>query len=341
MTRIPVGIAGVTGYAGQELLRILRAHPAVRITALASSGRGDPAAILRAAAPLPVPVRAFDARAFARECRVAFLALPHAVSMQAAPALLDAGVTAVLDLSAAFRLKNPGAYPAHYGFAHAAPALLARAVYGLPELAGRNLKGARLVAIPGCYPTGALLPLAPLARRGWLAGRVVVDSKSGVTGAGRESREDLMFGEVHESVRAYGVLSHRHEPEIVQGLAAAGRPVRVTFVPHLIPMNRGILTTAHAVLKAGVTRDAVLEALRRDYRGRPFVRILDSGLPATRDVRGTNRCDIGVAVRGREAVLVSALDNLVKGAAGQAVQAFNVVRGLDEALGLDDTAGAP
>ena len=341
MKQVTVGIVGVTGYAGQELLRILLRHPGARITYLASSGKGDAEAVLRAFGKLPVRVEPFDASACGRACSTVFLGLPHKVSAEAVPVLLDAGVR-VLDLSAAYRLKDPALYPRHYDFDHGSPALLRKAVYGLPELHRAALRGARLVAVPGCYPTGALLAVAPLLGKRLVAGQVIFDSKSGVTGAGKELRNDLMFSEVDENVKAYGVFSHRHAPEIGQELGvAAGKPVRFIFTPHLIPMNRGILTTAYVPLKAGVDRAKVLAALSFAYLTAPFVRVLDEGLPDTRSVRGTNYCDIGVAVRGRDAIVVSAIDNLGKGAAGEAVQCFNLVHGFPETTGLLSVSGAP
>jgi len=341
MTSIRVGIAGVTGYAGQDLLRLLLAHPGVKLTYLASSGKSDAAAVLRHFGGLPVAVEPFDAATCARSCDAAFLGLPHEASMQAVPTLLAAG-TRVLDLSAAFRLRNPARYGEFYGFSHTAPSLLGKAVYGLPELAKGRLKGARLIAVPGCYPTGALLPLAPLLARKLIAGPIIIDAKSGVTGAGRGERADLMFAEVNENFRAYGIHTHRHTPEIGQELAkAAGRPVGFTFVPHLVPMNRGILTTAYITMRKALTADGLRAVLHAAYRTTPFVRILAKGIPDTRGVRGTNFCDIGVAVRGREAVLVSAIDNLGKGAAGQAIQAFNLQHGFRETTGLLVPAGAP
>ncbi len=341
MNSIPVGIAGVTGYAGQELLRLLLGHPRVRIAALGSGHTTDPAKALRHFGRLPVVPEPFDPAAMARDCRAVFLALPHAASLAAVPGLLAAGVR-VFDLSAAFRLQDPAAYPLHYGFTHDAPALLRRAVYGLPELHAAALRKARLVAVPGCYPTGPTLALAPLLRKRLVAGSVIVDAKSGVTGAGAETRPDLMFSEVNENVKAYGVHSHRHEPEIAQSLArAAGRPVALTFTPHLVPMNRGILSTIYCSLRPGTSREAVLSAWRAAYAKAAFVRVLTEGLPDTRGVARTNRCDLGLSVRGREAIFVTAVDNLVKGAAGQAIQAFNAAYVFPEAAGLTAGPGAP
>ena len=261
--------------------------------------------------------------------------------MEMVPALARAGV-AVFDLSAAFRLKRLEDYDRYYGFTHTAPDLVRSAVYGLPELYGRKLKGARLVAVPGCYPTGSILPLVPLLKRGWLKSGIIIDAKSGVTGAGRQASAALMFAEVNENFKAYGVFTHRHAPEITQELsAAAGKSVAALFTPHLVPMNRGILTTIYAELRRKAGRDDVLGLLRSFYGKSRFVRVLGEGLPETRRVKGTNFCEIGAAVRGSTLVLVSALDNLVKGASGQALQAFNVRFGLPEHLGLPHPAGAP
>lgn len=341
MKQVSVGIAGVTGYAGQDLLRLLLAHPGVRITYLASSGKSDAPAILRHFGKLPAAVVPFDPAECSRRCGTVFLALPHKASLDAVPALLAAG-TRVLDLSAAFRLKKSALYDEYYGFSHVAPTELRKAVYGLPELHFGALKGARLVAVPGCYPTGALLPLTPLLARKVISGPIVIDSKSGVTGAGRGERADLMFAEVNENFKAYGVYTHRHTPEIAQELAlAAGHTVRFTFAPHLVPMNRGILTTTYVNLRKSITADAMRKILAGRYKDTPFVRVLPDGLPDTRGVRGTNFCDIGVLVRGKAAVLVSAIDNLGKGAAGQAVQAFNVQHGLNQTTALLVPAGAP
>jgi len=341
MKQLKVGIVGVTGYAGQEVLRLLLGHSAARITYLASSGKSDAAAALRGLGTLPVPVEPFDPAACARACSTVFLGLPHKVSADCVPALLDAGIR-VIDLSAAFRLKDPDCYPRYYDFHHAAPSLLARSVFGLPELHRKALRRARLVAVPGCYPTGALLAVAPLAAARLVGGQVIIDSKSGVTGAGKELRGDLMFAEVNENVKAYGVFTHRHTPEIAQELAlAAGKPLQFIFTPHLLPMNRGILTTAYVPLRVNASRDKLLDVLTGAYRQSPLVRVLAEGLPDTRSVRGTNYCDIGVAVRGRDAIVVSAIDNLGKGAAGEAVQCFNLVHGLPETTGLLSVSGAP
>lgn len=341
MKKITTGIVGAAGYAGQELLRMALTHPRLSLTYLADRPESGVEQELRHFGPLPVPVRPFDPDECARACRAVFLALPHEASMEMAPALYRAGV-AVFDLSAAFRLRRIADYDRYYGFTHTAPDLLRTAVYGLPELNARKLRNARLVAVPGCYPTSAVLPLAPLLRKGWLKGGIIIDSKSGVTGAGRQATPATMFSEVNENFKAYAIFTHRHAPEIVQELSvAAGREVQAVFAPHLVPMNRGILTTIYATLRKKAGREDVLALLRTFYARSCFVRILDEGLPETRRVKGTNFCDVGAAVRGGTLVLVSAIDNLVKGAAGQALQAFNVRHGLPEHIGLTSPAGAP
>lgn len=341
MKRVNVGIVGVTGYTGQELLGLLMGHPGARVAYLAAGGRSDPGKVLRHFGRLPAPVAAFNPGECARACDAVFLCLPHEASMDAVPGLLKAGVQ-VLDMSAAFRLKDASLYADAYGFVHSSPALLGKAVYGLPEIHGRKLEGARLIAVPGCYPTGAILAVAPLLEKRWVRGRIIADSKSGVTGAGHDSRPDLMFCEVNDSIRAYGVFRHRHHPEMAQEMSAlARRKVDLIFTPHLVPMNRGILSTVYAVMDKPRPREAVVRAFTARYARSPFVRVLPDGLPDTKGVRGTNYCDIGIAVRGRDAIMVTAIDNLGKGAAGEAVQSFNLSHGFPEAAGLAGSAGAP
>jgi len=336
-----VGIAGVTGYAGQELLKLLLAHPRVEVTYLANSGKSDPTAALRHFGTLPAKVVPFDPADCARACDTVFLCLPHKVAMDSVPALLQKGIR-VLDLSADFRLKDPKVYEEAYGVPHTAATLLKKAVYGLPELHGAELKGESLVAVPGCYPTGALLALAPLLKGGLATGTVIIDSKSGVTGAGKELRADLMFSEVDENVRAYGVFKHRHAPEISQEIALMSKDVDGSvFTPHLVPMNRGILSTVYVTLKRNAPTEELTASFTMFYKSSPFVRVLDGPFPETKAVRGTNFCDIAVSSRGKNAIVISAIDNLVKGAAGQAVQAFNLVRGFPETDGLLAPAGAP
>jgi N-acetyl-gamma-glutamyl-phosphate reductase len=245
----------------------------------------------------------------------------------------------MIDLSPDFRFADPQVYATTYGQPHAAPDAQRTAVYGLSELAREEIARARLVACPGCYPTSALLPLVPLAEAGLIdVDDIVIDAKSGVSGAGRAAKEGSLFAEVAEGVHAYGVASHRHAPEIEQGVSrAAGRPVLLNFTPHLMPMNRGILSSIYVRLANGATADDLRAQLAGRYREEAFVRVLDEGVvPATRHVRGSNHCLIGVfadRVKGR-AIILSVIDNLVKGASGQAVQNMNIACGLDETLGL-------
>jgi len=337
---VRTGLVGVTGYAGQELLRLLLAHPRVRLTYLASSGKTDPGPALRHMGELPVKISAFDPAEAGSACDAVFLCLPHKVSMDNAPIILAKG-TKVFDLSADFRIRDAKTYESAYGIPHIAPSWLKKAVYGLPEIHHTALKGASLVAVPGCYPTGALLALAPLLRNGLATGKIIIDSKSGVSGAGKELRADLMFSEVNENFRAYGVFKHRHAPEIGQELALlAGGKVDFIFTPHLVPMNRGILSTVYVTLTKPLSPEALNGAFKSFYRDNPFIRVLADSLPETRAVRGTNFCDIGTAVRGNDAIIFTAIDNLVKGAAGQAVQAFNAAMGFPETTGLQGRSGA-
>jgi N-acetyl-gamma-glutamyl-phosphate reductase len=332
-----VAVAGATGYTGQELLRLLARHPAVSITAATSSGTS-------AARRLPALARIWSGTitplvpdALAREADVVFLALPDAAAAELAPALVDAGVR-VIDLSGAFRLRDQAVRARWYPETHRIPEGLA---YGLTELERPAVAGARLVANPGCYPTAALLALAPLLAAGLLApgSDVVVDAKSGVSGAGKTPSERTHFSEVHGSVAAYGVFGHRHGAEIEQGAAVAETAVTgthsVNFVPHLMPLDRGILSTIYVRVPPGTTEDALASVFERTYAGAAFIRLVGAALPEIKHVAHTNFCDIGWRVdpAGR-AVLVSVIDNLLKGASGQAVQNMNVMLGLDEATGL-------
>ena len=345
----PVGIIGASGYAGIEAARILAFHPDAELRLLASDrwqgdpaseriGLGGPAGSLRYAAQ----EHALD---LARSCAAVLLATPADVSLRLAPLLLQAGVR-VVDLSGAFRLRDPAAFRHHYGVEHTHPGLLTEAFYGLPELS-RAPAGTRLVANPGCYPTAAALALAPLLQAGLLAGEgIVIDAASGTTGAGRKATEDLSFAEVDEDFRAYRVLRHQHTPEIAQTLAgAAGRGVALTFTPHLLPVRRGILSTAYARLAPGRSPAEVTAALTHKYAGSPFVRVLRAPDDVNlRSVVGTNRCDLAVACDPAGAdpgrvVVVSAIDNLVKGAAGQAVQNLNLIMGWPETSGLTTLRG--
>ncbi|RPI09702.1 MAG: N-acetyl-gamma-glutamyl-phosphate reductase [Zetaproteobacteria bacterium] len=336
-----VAVAGASGYTGVELLRFLVPHPAARVVALTAEAHANQA-IDRVFPNLKGFVELIclplDPPALAAEADFVFLALPHKASMTVAAELVARGAR-VLDLSADFRLKDPAAYPAWYGFEHAAPALLSEAVYGLPELHREAIASARLVAVPGCYPTSAILGLSPLLANGLIDPEtIVIDSISGVSGAGRKPELPTHFSEANESLKAYGLAKHRHTPEIEQELSGvAGRPVTVTFTPHLAPLTRGILTTTTARLARQQTSGDLLAVFRDYYRGRPFVRVLDEGrFPETKHVLHSNLCDIGLVSDRRtgRVIVVSAIDNLAKGASGQAVQCFNLMAGLDERAGL-------
>jgi N-acetyl-gamma-glutamyl-phosphate reductase len=350
MHKHSIGIIGASGYTGIEATRILALHERVELRLVTSdrwagetlSRRLGLAGALGALkyAPLEKSVE------LARECEVVLLATPAEYSLEVTPALLAAGVR-VVDLSGAFRLKDASLYPTAYGFAHKAPALLAEAVYGLPELFREEVARARLVANPGCYPTAAALGVAPLLKAGLLEpGSVIVDAASGTTGAGRKGSEDLSFTEVDEDFRAYRVLRHQHTPEIAQTLGrAAGRAVPTTFTAHLLPLKRGILATAYARLAPGRSAREVQAALQGFYASAPFVTVLGGPDEVNlKQVVGTNRCTVAVAADeggqdpGR-VVVVSAIDNLVKGAAGQAVQNLNFMMGWDEAVGLASLRG--
>ncbi len=324
-----VAIAGATGYAGQELLRLLARHPAVAIAAAMSSGASPQAPrALPALAHLwdgAIAPFAIDALAGAD---VVFLALPDRAAAEVAPALVDAGAR-VIDLSGAFRLRDAVSRGLWYPETGRVPDGV---VYGLTERARAPLAGARLVANPGCYPTASLLALQPLVEAGLLApgADIIVDAKSGVSGAGKTPTERTHFSECHGSLSAYGVFNHRHGAEIEQGVGAC-----VTFTPHLVPLDRGILATIYVRLAAGVGEARVAEAYADAYAGATFVRLTGEALPAIKQVAHTNFCDIGwrVDASGR-AIVVSVIDNLLKGAAGQAVQNMNVMLGLDERTGL-------
>ncbi|MHB0912821.1 MAG: N-acetyl-gamma-glutamyl-phosphate reductase [Armatimonadota bacterium] len=332
---IKAGIIGASGYGGGELARILSAHPDVQLIYISSKtyeGRSIGSALPNMRGLSDLTFQAYDPEAAAR-CDVIFMAQHNGWAMKEAGALLAAGVK-VIDLSADFRLKDPAAYAEWYKLAHASPSLLPEAVYGLPEINREKIAGARLVANPGCYPTSAILALAPLLSAG-LAENVVIDSSSGVSGAGRSTFSlDYHFPELNESMRAYKVGTHRHTPEIEQEISGlAGVPMTVSFTPHLVPITRGILTTAYA----SCARAEVHELYREFYKDAPFVVLLDPGeYPATKATVGGNFCHIGIAPDPRtgRVVAISAIDNLVKGAAGQAVQNMNLMCGLDETAGL-------
>jgi len=338
---IEVGIVGGTGYTGAELLRLLARHPEVNVRVLTSrheAGTRADALFPHLRGRCDLSFSEPDSQALA-SCQAVFFATPHGTAMQMAPALLERGVK-VIDLSADFRFKDPALFRQWYALDHASPKLLGEAVYGLPEVHRDALRSARLVGCPGCYPTAVQLGLLPLLENQLaLPGSLIADCKSGVSGAGRELKAASLFCEAAESLKAYGVDGHRHHAEIEQNLARFdGETVSVTFVPHLVPMNRGI----HATIYADLERDTDLQALYElRYSDEPFVDVLPAGAhPETRSVRGTNHCRIAVhrPGGGRRAVILAVIDNLVKGASGQAVQCFNLMFGLDESAGLDSIA---
>ncbi len=347
---IRIGVVGATGYTGSELIRLLSGHPQAQITVLTSrSEAGKPiASVLPHLYGLELPTLSeFDPDLLAGQCEVAFLAGETGFAMETAPALLQRGLK-VIDLSADFRLKDPAVFAEWYGKPHTATDLLPEAVYGLPELTPMDAyKGARLIANPGCYPTAAGLALAPLIKAGLAEPEtLIIDAKSGVSGAGRSRLSvEYLFTELDENFKAYGVERHRHTPEIEQTLSlVSGQPVRVRFTPHLVPMTRGILCTAYARLREPISSERLHALYAEFYRGQPFVVVRPLGdYPATRAVYGSNRCDIGLTVdaRTQTAVIISAIDNLVKGAAGQAIQNLNLLMGLPPTTGLPLAGIAP
>ena len=345
-----IGVLGASGYTGAELVRLLIAHPHVAIALLTADRRAGQAMadVFPQFSPYRLPpLTALDAADWAAlKLDLVFCALPHGTTQQVIKDLVArAPGTKIVDLSADFRLADPAAYARWYGHAHAAPELQQEAVYGLTEVYRSEIKAARLVANPGCYTTCAELALIPLLKAKAIdADEIVIDAKSGVTGAGRAAREDMLFAEVAEGFHAYGVGHHRHMAELDQEFSrAAGRDVVVSFTPHLVPMNRGILSTIYVRgLKASAQDLHAL--LAKAYANEPFVQVLPLGrLPQTRHVRGSNMTMIGVAadrIAGR-AIIGSALDNLTKGASGQAVQNMNLVLGFPETAGLEQVALFP
>lgn len=337
---ISAAIVGGTGYTGVELLRLLSGHPAVElrlITSRAEAGTRVDRLFPNLRGHVDLAFTAPDDDALAA-CDVVFFATPHNVAMRSAPALLDAG-TRVVDLSADFRLRDPAVWKAWYGEDHACPARLAEAVYGLPERHREAIRPARLVACPGCYPTAVQLGFLPLLKEGLVdLQSLIASAASGVSGAGRQARVPNLLPEAADSFKAYAVPGHRHLPEIEQGLAdTAGEAVALTFVPHLAPMIRGIHATLFAQLNAAGRQADLQSVFERCFAAEPFVDVLPPGLyPETRSVRGANVCQLAVTrPQGRNTVVVTAVeDNLVKGAAGQAVQCMNLMFGLDEREGL-------
>jgi N-acetyl-gamma-glutamyl-phosphate reductase len=336
-----ISIAGATGYTGIELLRLLVKHPEVEIVTLTAESHAG-----KNIAEVAPSLKGWVDQTLvklspevAKQCDVLFLALPHTTSMQHVPELMKSDCK-IIDLSADYRLHDAKVYGDWYKTPHLNPEIIKQAVYGLPELHRDEIKKAQLVANPGCYPTSAVLALAPLMKENWVdAQSIIIDSKSGVSGAGRKLSQATQFCEANESVSAYGLGEHRHTPEIEQELnKLSGSEFTVSFSPHLMPMTRGMLTTAYINVKKTVTRDELHGLYEDYYKSERFVRVLDAGQYAnTAHVAGSNFCDIGVQVdtRNQRAIVTSAIDNLMKGASSQAVQNMNLMLGIDETTGLD------
>ncbi len=340
---IKAGVLGATGYAGAELVRLLLSHPNVELDCLASHSHGGK----RMQDLYPsflgcgdLVLEDINIKDIAGRCDVVFTSLPHGASADTVAELYRSGVK-VIDLSADFRYNDKEVYAQWYGLPHAYPELLAKSVYGLPELYRDKIKKAELIGNPGCYTTCSILALAPILKAGLIENKnIIIDAKSGVSGAGKGLRDDLMFCESHENTKAYGIAKHRHTSEIEQELSlAAGENITLSFTPHLLPVKRGILSTIYANLKP----EACVEDIRaayEAYKTESFVGVYEEGLPELKHVVGSNRCAIGFVIDERlhRLVVVSALDNLIKGAGGQAVQNMNLMFGLDEATGLDKAA---
>jgi N-acetyl-gamma-glutamyl-phosphate reductase len=337
---IRAAVVGATGYAGAELVRILAGHDSVDLTVLTSrqyDGRPFGEVYPAMAGRVDTVCETYEADRVGERADVAFLALPHKLPMAFVPALLDRQVR-VVDLSADFRFNDADLYESVYQ-PHTARALLGKTVYGLSEIYGADIAAADLIGNPGCYPTSVLLPLVPLIREGLIKiDHLIADAKSGVSGAGRSVALATHFCEIHEAFKPYKVAEHRHNPEMDMILAReAGTAVHLTFVPHLVPMSRGMQTTLYADAADAADSRRIHQCLADSYADAPFVRVLaPGGIPTTRSVRGTNCCDIGVRVDAAcgRVILMSAIDNLVKGAAGQAVQNMNLMFGLDQTAGL-------
>ena len=338
---LKIGIMGASGYAGEELLRILLDHPEVQITAVAA--KIDPVNICKLypwlKGRLDLECRDMSAEEVSKKCDMVFLALPHKASMQFAPIFLKKGLK-VIDLSADFRIKDVNVYEKWYELKHECPEYIKDAVYGLPEFYRKEVKKADLIANPGCYPTSVILGCAPLLKKNLVdPDSIISDSKSGVSGAGRVLAQALMSKELENSFKPYKVNAHRHMPEIDQEIALmAGSKVSVNFVPHLVPMERGMMSTIYLQLKKNISTSEALKLYKDFYSKEYFVRVMDEGIfPDTKNVVRTNFCDIGCKVFPEKSlvIVVSAIDNLVKGASGQAVQNMNIMYGFEEKLGLN------
>lgn len=334
---VRVAVVGATGYTALELIKILLRHPQVTITAVTSRQDGSPPiSVVHPSLTGRLNLRCEDLspQQIADRADVAFACLPHGASTAVIPKILAAGCK-VIDLSADYRLSDPAVYEQWYGEVHTDPTRLGSTVYGLPELFASKIPGSELVANPGCYTSTSILALAPLLCAKLIEPtNIIIDAKSGVSGAGRAPKLSTLFSECNEGLSAYSVGKHRHTPEIEQVLSdASGQKVSVVFTPHLIPMDRGILATIYPRLIRSATQAELLQVMRDFYRGKPFVRIVDH-LPSTKDSAFTNFCDITVRVCREQLIVIACLDNLIKGASGVAVQNFNLVCGFDETTAL-------
>ncbi len=339
-----VAIVGATGYTGLELLRLLSGHPHVEVTCVTS--RKEAGKSLKELFPFwprdnDLVLSPPDPQDIALKAELAFLCVPHGAAAKMAVELLKEGLK-VVDLSADFRLRDKGVYEAWYKVLHPAPDWLEKAVYGLSEIYKEEIKKAQLIANPGCYPTASLLPLVPLLKKGLVRPKeIIIDAKSGASGAGRSPKLQLIYCEVNENFYAYNIAQHRHTPEIEQELSkAAGQDFLINFTTHLVPMSRGILATIYAWPKEGVSEDEIRTTLEEFYRSSPFVEVLPPGqFPQTAQVKGTNRVLLGLTLDSRTGrlILVSAIDNLVKGASGQAIQNMNLMLGFPEEAGLSSS----
>jgi len=350
--KLNIAVVGASGYTGGELLRLLLGHPQVSITSLVSSeksaGRTVSEVFPHLASLLPLPFEHLDSNAIAQRADLIFLALPHTRSFHLVAELLELGKP-VIDLSADYRLRDPALYEEWYQVTHPFPDLLKEAVYGLPELHREAIRNSRFIAVPGCYPTAAILQCAPLVAGGLIEpARIIIDAKSGISGGGRSPALPYHFPEAHESIHCYKIGNHRHTPEIEQELQWVSHSHQspqaprtqldpISFTPHLIPINRGILSTAYATVKSSANISDWLAVYRDYYQGERFIRLFDTtDIINPHHVRGSNFCDIAITQNQRsgELISVAALDNLVKGAAGQALQAMNLMMGFPEDLGL-------
>ncbi len=348
MAKLKVAICGGSGYTGAELLRILLGHPKVEVTAVTSeqsAGKSPVDLFPHLPQYAHLKYEPLDKKTLLKKADLFFMALPHAASQEAVDFFYKKGKK-VLDLSADYRLKNPLVYEQWYKTPHNYPKTLEKAVYGLPEIHRKKIAASPLIALPGCYPTSVLLGLYPLLKDDAVdTGTLVIDSKSGTSGAGRKSDVALSFCEVNEGFKAYAVASHRHTPEIEQELALiVKRPVAINFTPHLLPINRGMLSTIYGRLKKRAELDDIIALYAKAYAKEPFVRVHPAGtFPNINAVKGTNRCDIGFTLNERTStvIVVSVIDNLVKGASGQAVQCMNLVMGYPETMALEAAAACP